>query len=1829
MTSEFVVPDSWRSQGWTAAINGVPAVHTQRTVVPGDFYQPYNGNRQPPSVPQGHVLALAPLLGTFAWPFPLSHFQQMYLPRLRDRRWRLGAHLVTAPGHLVCGPEHGEICIHVAASQHLSHEELVSYMQRLDRPPRWGSLTPTSLNREHVATFVSEARNSGFRTVLSPAPSFPGHFLVLLVSERARILRGVPLAADGALYPRHRFQQGDVLDPSHGFPQPLPDSSDLDNDVEMVTQAYPATPSVAVPIADRTRPLTPREEEEQAEATALIQTRCRLIQAISDQNLQLAEPAGQSTLPTAPEPAKPNARVVSSLSIPTPFGRRRLPAPEAPVNRTQPAVPTVLAIADLVPAPRPCIAWGVNHDVVQAGLTAHNLHDLSGDLSALRPELKPFTTAWCCLPQWQPGEPVLELSLYTDGSFFPDQACATWAVVVLGRTVDGWCRIGFLAEKVQYHQEQHPSAFEGEVEALLHAFAIACRTEVSIVHVGCDCEAAILAVSGHRVLPTRNLARRALAGLAHFLRCAGRQVNLRKVEAHSGDAFNDMADALAKQVGKNNCSSPWAFTPADFRSAVEEGVFERAWLTSPHAVQLFGVPPLLANGTWAHSAQKPATHGLEYHPLGMEPVAMQPEGSKLRLKVLQYNVLSLKGLTARALLAKGARSQSFDLAGFQETREQRDGFSCFEGWWIVSAPSTAEGTGGVQVWINPANAELNWDRKSLTILHSTPQSLILLAKVNGINLAIVTAHAPTAVSPPHVLLQWWGGLQTAMQRIPRKCCVITCIDANARFSQEVERPRTLAAQPICRNSRHLADFACAQGLEVTDQFDCLGSKLVSWTSPGGHTSLLDYILFPKEWQEAAQTLPTPRLGDLYCDRDHDPVALLLDVHCQSDAEPPPLRIDPAALLTPAGAAVARRALETVPPIPWEWDSTLHTDIVNQHLARCLRELPPAPPKPRNPALSQDTIRLVVNKRHMQRCLKVVKKRTALLAQWLLFKAWRDGSVTAHDVKSMERAKACEMQRVLLFQEARAELTQSMLQDKANFARRAFQQARDAGPREFAYKLRSVLRTGRKFRAPPLIPVIKVGSSTKVGREDVLDSFADHFAGPERATCVQTRELVSAPFQHLEGPHLDGEKLPSVIQLAGAFARLKPAKAPGITKLPSELFRTLPMQSACIFWPVFAKSVLRDPFPMQWRGGAAVAVPKQGKAADSLEGYRSVLLLEPPAKAVQSAYRPMLHEAFLAVRTQVHFGGVAGAPISLPAACAKAHLLHLDATHTNGGAIFIDCKAAYYSVSREVLQATPSQLADDEWMQQRARIFFDCPAEREKFITALRKHTAPGALRDRPEIAAVLRSQLQRTWFVTRPEAGTARCAESGTVPGSPVADLMFGLVFQRFLELINHRLSELGCAAFSDFLEPGELPPTTPTWADDVCILFAAASASMLEPALKEIMRTVLQEMRRQGLEANLGQGKSEAIVIAHGTGAQAVRRRLFTQDVPAVALETDRGQTEVRLVPDYTHLGCVLTADGSDTACLQYREQQALAMLGPIRRRLLPNPYLSETEKLMLFKSRVVSSFMHGAGMLVLRTARETSKFEDTLHRMYRSVFRPIVSVSSKGYSNLEVASVLGLALPEELLMVARARTLAELVRAGLYPVLRCLAAEGTWWSAACRAARSIGMLPEGEDSFDAVATGILLPAQDVSHACRRFLRKRCQERAFDRNQLVSREAPDEAVLLAAAGPSLPWRCHLCPAAFQGRRHLSVHLSKHHGQRPLHVTSAFGSTCQKCLVEFWSLRRLTEHLRRSDRCRSSYVACDIEEDCPARTRCELAWRPATRVAGPQPWWATLEPPVA
>ena len=205
------------------------------------------------------------------------------------------------------------------------------------------------------------------------------------------------------------------------------------------------------------------------------------------------------------------------VQVPTPLGRRTLAHPakadnlDAAADRTgsnslhrqgpEPVRPSPrqLELEQLLSRPKTHVAWAVNDDIVTSCLADHLLHNLHTTLEPLASEFQPFTIAWRQLPVWDRTTRLEELCIYTDGSFFPHRKQATWALVVIGRIGGVFYRIGFHAGPVRAAHCAELSAYQGEVEALMHAAAIVCANPGPLPYIGCDCSAALLAVQGHGV----------------------------------------------------------------------------------------------------------------------------------------------------------------------------------------------------------------------------------------------------------------------------------------------------------------------------------------------------------------------------------------------------------------------------------------------------------------------------------------------------------------------------------------------------------------------------------------------------------------------------------------------------------------------------------------------------------------------------------------------------------------------------------------------------------------------------------------------------------------------------------------------------------------------------------------------------------------------------------------------------------------------------------------------------------------------------------------------------------------------------------------------------------------------------------------------------------------------------------------------------------------------------------------------------------------------------------------------------------------------------------
>ena len=989
--------------------------------------------------------------------------------------------------------------------------------------------------------------------------------------------------------------------------------------------------------------------------------------------------------------------------------------------------------------------------------------------------------------------------------------------------------------------------------------------------------------------------------------------------------------------------------------------------------------------------------------------------------------------------------------------------------------------------------------------------------------------------------------------------------------------------------------------------------------------MIDYVAWPHDWANHGLSHPGVLLGDLHEDIDHQPVCIDLRVDLEAPPQTGRNRLDARLWMDPRATVAAALAAMTCPPVSWTVDSTTHVDSLHRHLFSHMEGVKiDVQEAPRNPALTAQTFAMVREHRHLRRCSRHSLRRADKAYLQLCFHAWRFGQRTADNLRTQDRKCRIGAARAWAIHYRHVkQMRAAMWRDKAAFTRRGIEQSRADGPAAFAHKLRAILRTGRRYRAPALLPSLTGEPGGPTTKEDVADSFGRFFAVAERASPQPVCDLMQDAGRRQKHECIAGDTLPSLACLASGFASLQKGRAPGISGIPSEVFRSNPMLLALHYYPVVCKLFLRDPAPMQWRGGLSTSVPKPGKPSDRHLGYRAIMLLEGDNKALQKAMRPALLQALPQLGTPDQMGGRPGFGLSLPAACVKAHLANLKRTRTSGAVIFIDSASAYYSITKDFLALSWEQKQNEELLRARARVLFDTVELQEDFIQVLRESADDVSAALSPALQTFLQKQLDRTWYMCRVDSAEAYVANSGTAPGSPLADVMFSLIFGKLLSRIAQFLQESGLqAAFASQGGPGH----TPTWADDVSILLRTGTAAEVPDAVAQVTGFFTDELQRIGLRANHGAGKTEALLCLHGPGARQVKRDIFCSESPMIPFTTARNAGHIRVAPAYEYLGSTIQADGFSLPDIRHRLKLARDMFRPVKNRILRNPCLTKAEKTAVVKGRILTRFLYGSGLWSIRTQKEADAVSEAIFGFFRGAFRPIIGFTSQGYTNVEVAGALELPLPEELLHVERVRTAGQIAKGDLPGVLEELAQDEGWWPQVLRALREVGVYVGGSSSLEAVLPTLQRPQAVLRAACKAYLAKGIKARCVPAESLRPRPPSEGVCITAASSDRLPWRCDQCAAAFATRRSLAVHAAKHHNQRAVQTICAIGTRCEICCTEFWSRHRLSEHLRKAESCRRVYIHGDIGGEPAPPELYSHAWKPCTRSAGPVPWWATLRP---
>ena len=1436
-----------------------------------------------------------------------------------------------------------------------------------------------------------------------------------------------------------------------------------------------------------------------------------------------------------------------------------------------------------------------------------NLSLFSTDWSNL-PELKPATRQFLQgLPVLGPSCHPVAMQYYVDGSYFAGSGKCGWAIVAIGLHEGLWKWVGHVAVKAEITGSPHTfgtavhSVFETELAAMAYAMAFCLGIPVPST-IGYDSTSAQAVATASCFDQAGSDLAQVCRSLQHLLHLIQRVPAWFHIRSHTGHPLNELADSAAKAGAIGDFPIEM---PACLHEAQTSEVLPWLWT----CLRLHpAVPAPLESGALPDAA---AISDSSVNVMHMRPDPGDVKhGLHFRFRAVTYNCLTLQSVAQQESLCKQFHERGAQIVGLQETRTSATGRGSNEHFYVLHSPGQ-DGQLGCQLWLAKttpvARAEgqpVFWDPTSLCIVHTEPRVLLAVARAGTQTFSFVVAHCPTSAAGAAVCEAWWDSLHKAVRRLPCNSIPLLLLDANAHNHDP--EAHCLPGVGISANQRGFASFVRSQALRASGFVDIDGALFYTWFGPGGQKSCIDYVCCPQSIS-SGMLVEGPMMSFVgYVSHDHKPVAVTFKWKQGGHVQRRLNRLNTEVLHTAAGQAALRQVYNSMPPISWDTSVDDHLRIVNDHLHQGLQRVcPKLADRPRDPVTSEYTWELIKDRRRLRRHMH----RVGAPAEWQDYLAFLGEQVRALTRRIRSAAK----------------------QDVAESLRRSFATARSQGTEALHRLCRRVTKAGRRYRAPMLCPALQDDEGRVV--EDSFKILGEHFADAERASSIDAEAIVTRPASYAEQDFPVATCL-SVAGLARAFSGLTVRKAAGWTTLPAEAYQAAPLEAAHHHVAIVLKCQLRRQCPIAWRGGLAAAIPKPSKPPHTTAGWRSILLLEAGAKGIAKALRQDLLRAFDSVRQPAQGGSRPGNPLQIASAHVRGLVRRIRASKKCGGILSVDGQAAFYSLLREAILGSDA-CASEDFLRRLAEDVFPTEDARLRFLV---QATGPGLLECSGVPTAVRRfiaANLDHTWYGIGGTPTHFFRTRSGTVPGAPLADLLFQLVFGQVLGHISEESEHQGIRP----LLPGSgdaaamhLP--APSWMDDVAFPLISEAPDQLLQQASSLVQIVEASFRAAGVRLNFTRGKTEFLPIIVGRHSQQLRKQWLCAAEPTFRVQTEDGPVQIHLTERYTHLGSELDASGLDTIDITRRRHLARELLKAISR-LVRNPNLSPDEKLDLVVNMPLTRLRHGAGLWLLQTKQERKLYNLAYAELLRRTFRAICGFSSRGLDDAAICACLGA------LSSAQART-ADVLRHASWliadgsPIVKDLWFDsGTWHQevldAIWRCGETLGCHSTFcWDVFVRDPTGAKGWARRYARKCRDHAKSNRQEaRQRWGNFAAARDAG--AIFVHFEGKAsrpVHFRCATCQAVCSSAASLAAHQRKVHGKLAIATEVASGSRCEACGTEFWSTARLRDHLRRQKACLAVWAAADVvhTEETPASSR--YAWRPACRSFGPSPWWATLRPPA-
>ena len=1135
----------------------------------------------------------------------------------------------------------------------------------------------------------------------------------------------------------------------------------------------------------------------------------------------------------------------------------------------------------------------------------------------LIPHLHPIAAAICSGQDWGgfTGEDM-RYHIYTDGSARSgDSPAAAWAFHVL---VESWSPEGPVFHRVGYTGAMvDDSRWDAQLDSLdAEAFAIIfaadwllsqpmdleCTVHFDATGVGCG---AFGSQNSPTLAGTSRLTQHLARVLMQMAQSRHTKIKWQHVKAHAGQPDNEAADSIAHALC---CGWQAPFQPPQRLDAlVAHPLRDWAWMEYNPTSELPGLERLLSS-----IPQKPSGDTTiwqipeEVQEAQVNHIEWQIGTANVRTMNYASNLHSAKILYLRQQLLE----QAFDIFAFQECRGRSD--QCIDDDQFIRICTAAEhGQGGVELWLRKQGAFFATGlgdicKEHLAVWHTSSTVLGVFCGHPAFCCNIVVIYAPQSGRSEADIQLWWTNLTKILHERPRGGPITLLGDANAHLGS-VTSPAIGDLSPDLEDSAGEALRTCCHRFELAlpSTFPSLhrGSS-TTFVGPWRTSSRVDYIAIPQEWMDGVNySMTCPDLDLLTEGTDHIATAVNMTLQVQPRTSHRAGRRSKYDRLQ-ANNLEGQEWLATLPDrlteLPWTLDVNDHWHALRSEvLDTCEAWFPRKRRHKRQHYMSDSLWRIVESRKDIASTMKQMMRTRHLRLLQGIFALWKGDDRTFDALYS---------------QDVMADQVYAMELDKYDTQTRRFLEVRKKERKDWlaqsAHNLqdglsRSSFSQWYKLLRPKRAIKQKTNSSRRLPGVRSMDGqwmtaglgvslmWQRHFGRIENAVEGTPVDILTRSVPTCHQPTVDTLLAhPTLFDLERAIRGSNPRKAAGPDQIGAEVWRANSPGIGQRCFALFLKSGLRGQWVAEFSGGDLIPLFKKGDPAQP-DHYRAILLEPTLGRIFSRAWRTRLVNALQRIQEPLQFGGHTKVSIELAHLVVRNAQQISHARRLSSSMIFADLRAAFYTVAKPFL--TGDQTCPEDVIALFEQMGLP-PDTMGAFMEAIEEGVVIPQTDPTQHLQTVVSAMLRHTWAKV-PGSDRYILPRTGSRPGDPLADTLFGFLMAKALRNIAQRFDAEGLTTTWDGTTA--IAPAI-TWVDDA-IFHIEAPAAQLRSKTTCALRILHEEMLRLGLRLNYENGKTEVLACFWGRHSTQAAQNFFKQEggVFRVWNEFD-GVLTVRAVPHY-----------------------------------------------------------------------------------------------------------------------------------------------------------------------------------------------------------------------------------------------------------------------------------------------------------------------------------------